>query len=220
MAKVYLTFDPYYDIANYNEFIAAAKNNYIEYAEFISIMPPHNWYIQVDIENVPRFLNYDLGTSSVERYLVNRMQPRYQNEAVKLLRRESDTPKDFERFVTPAPLIQAKDEAYVCFFSLMNKEAGLALSKELGNTKIWRLGAKTQRKGYVYMTFNPYVKGLIPASSILMEKTSKGELNKAGELEQQLNYKVLVTEKIEGKGMELEYFQDGKFFPLKAPYFL
>lgn len=220
MAKVYLTFDPYYDVAKYNEFITAAKNNYITFVEYISVITPFNWYIEVDINDVPRFLNYDLINTGIERYLVNRMRPRYPNEAVKLLRRQTDNPKDFEKFITPAPLIQAKDESYVCFFSLMNKELGVSVSKQLGNTPIWRLGSKTLRKGFVYMTFNPYIKGLIPSTSILMEKTSKGELNKPGELEQQLNYKVLVTEKIDGKGMELEYFQDGKFFPLKAPYFL
>lgn len=220
MAKVYITFDPYYDVNQYNEFIAAAKNNYIEYVEFISIRSPYNWYIQIDIDDVPRFLNYDVMGSNHERFLVNRVRPRYSNEAYKLVRRETDNPKDFERFTSSKPLIEAKDEAYVCFFKVFNKEELLSVSKELGNAKIWKVGDKTERKGYVYMTFNPYIKGLIPQGNILLEKNSKGEYNKAGELEYTLNYKILVNEKLDGKGIELEYFQNGKLYPLKSPSFL
>lgn len=217
---IYITFDPYYDIKQYNEFISAAKNNGIDYYEYISVRPPYLWYIKIDMDDVPRFINYDLIDGSQKKFLTNIMKPRYPNEAHKLLRREADNPKDIERFVSPLPLIQARKEEYVCFFKVFNKDELIQTSKALGNAKIWRLGNKTKRKGYVYMTFNPYVKSFINSSNILLEKESKSDMNNVGELEYTLNHKVLVTEKLDGKAIELEYFQNGKFYPLKAPQFL
>lgn len=217
--QVYITFDPYYEADEYNDFLTAASNNGIDYSEYISVKSPYLWYVQLDIDDAPRFINYDLLSSSAEKFIVNKMRPRYPNEAYALLRRNTDNPKDIERFVSPKPLVEAKKQDYVCFFKHFNKNELLKISRELGETKIWKL-AKTKHKGTIYMTFNPYIKGQIPLDYIFFEKTSKGQFNKLGQLEYELNHKHLVTEKLDGKGLELEYFQNGKYFPLKAIDFL
>lgn len=216
---VYITFDPYYEADEYNDFLTAASNNGIDYKEFISVKSPYMWYIQLDMDDAPRFINYDLLSSSAEKFIVNKMLPRDPSEAYKLLRRNTDNQKDIERFVSPKPLVDAKKEEYVCFFKAFNKNELLNLSRELGHTKIWKL-AKTKHKGTIYMTFNPYIKGLIPSDNIFFEKTSKGQFNKLGQLEYELNHKHLVTEKLDGKGMELEFYQNGKYNPLRAIDFL
>lgn len=216
---IYITFDPYYEADEYNDFLTAASNNGIEYNEFISVKPPYLWYVQLDIDDAPRFVNYDLLSSSAEKFIVNKMRPRNPNEAYQLLRRNTDNSKDIERFVSPKPFIEAKKQDYVCFFKAFNKNELLKLSTALGNSKIWKV-AKTKHKGTIYMTFNPYIKGLIPQDYIFFEKTNKGEFNKVGQLEYELNHKHLVTEKLDGKGMELEYFQNGKYHPLREIKFL
>jgi len=220
MSKVYITFDDYYDVTAYNEFLTAAKNNKIPYQEYISTRMPFNWYIQIDDKDLPTFVNYEEITSADAKYLTNVLKPRRSNEVPYLLRRQTDSPKKFEKFVSPKVLIDAKDAEYVMFFKSMNKEQVQQFSRDLGDVPIYRFGDKTQRKGFVWFCVNPYIQGIVPDNLVLLEKKSKNEFNNPGELERELNFKVLVTEKISGKGIEMPYFQHGKYYPLKASKFI
>ena len=220
MAEVYITFDDYYSVTEYNEFLTAAKNNSIEFYEYISTRQPFNWYLKIDDKYVPNFVNYEEITSADKKFICNVMKPRRSNEVPILLRRETDNPKNFEKFISPKSLIEAKDAPYAMFFKSSNKDEVRQFSKDLGDIPIYRFGEKTQRKGYIWFCANKYIKGIIPEEQVLLEKTTKSEYNQPGELEYMLNFKVLVTEKIEGKGIEMPYFKDGKWYPLKASKFI
>lgn len=220
MADIYISFDDYYEVQQYNEFLTAANNNGVEYFEYISSKPPFNWYIKIDEKDLPTFVNFEEASSSTKKWLTNIMKPRRTNEVPKLLRRQTDNPKDFERFISPKELIEAKSAPYVMFFKSMNREQVMTFSKDLGDVPIYRLGEKTRRKGFIWFCANPYLQGIIPSNQVLLEKTSKNQYNKPGELEQVLNYTVLVTEKIEGKGIEMPYFQAGKWHPLRSSKFI
>ena len=121
MADVYISFDDYYDVQQYNEFITAAKNNKVEYFEYISARPPYNWYIKIDEKDVPTFINFEYISSSHLKFLSNIMKPRRSNEVTKLLRRQTDNPKDFEKFISPKELIEARDSEYLMFFNHSTK---------------------------------------------------------------------------------------------------
>ena len=216
MSKIFITFDPFYETDQYNEFLTAAKNNHIEYDEFISVRAPYYWYVEIELDDAPRFVNYDLLTSTQEKFIVNKMKARMPNEAYLLLRRKTDNPRDIERFISPKPLIQSRKESNVIVFKSMNKNNLLEISRKLGNTKIWKLGELKKKKYKIYMTFNPYVLSFISRDDVLIEKKNKNEYKGVGELEYELNHKVLVVEKIDEKTMELEYYREGKFYPLKA----
>jgi len=215
---IYITFDPYYGVDEYNSFLTAAKNNGIEYQEFIYIKPPHNRYIYLKDSDAPKFLNYDIASSSQKQWLVSVIKPRYPNEAY-LLRRRDGQDVSYYKYIIPKDLIDLVKEDYVCVFKGFDHSELKEWSENLGSSRVYKLG-KAKRKGYnIYISTNKYIKGFVPESRVLLEYDKIIPKNQ-GYIEYELNYKVLVSEKLMNKTYELEYYEDGKRFPLKSYSFI
>lgn len=205
----YITFDEYYSASEYKKFIQAAKNNGIEYEEFISTKAPYNWYLKVDEFDVPNFLNYDEATKQERRKMLKVLEPVFANEKYLLQRRENDNPKDFSRFVT----FKAFDNVIgkpATIVKNINKQELIRISKELGTT-IWVLGK--ERGWNLFLSENPFIKNYVGQDSVILDK-KKSDLNKPGELELALN-KILNIEHFSSKRTQQSHFKNGKFFPVK-----
>lgn len=207
---MYITFDNYYTIEEYIEFIQAAKNNNVVFKEFISIRQPYLWYVQV--ETPPQFVNYDVADKDIEKWLVSKLDARYPNEEY-LLQRRVGSNKQIEKYISPDPLKQARTEPYFLIFKSGGIPQLMELSKEIPEAKLWDLG---DYRGYKYvLTFNKYFKGHIPLDKILLEKTNPKDFSNPGEIEQYINYKILIKEKMINKTIELPFVKNGKYYPLK-----
>jgi hypothetical protein len=222
----FITFDPYYGVEEYRSFLTAAKNNGVEYEEFIRIRPPYTRYIMIDPKEMPKFVNYDKATSSDQRWLISCVKPVQPNEAYYLRRREGQDISYFN-YILPKPLQKMHEEDYVCIFKAWDMTELNDWTRKLGKgTKVYKWG-HTDLKGYnIYVCFNPYIKGIIPNSRILLEYDNTGELTKKkvpkrpGEIEYELNHFILVQEKLINKTWLLEYYEDGKKVPLKKHTFM
>jgi len=222
----YITFDPYYNVNEYNNFITAAKNNKVPFEEFVRIKPPHNRYLMINPKDLPKFVNYDIATKPDKTWLVSVVKPVQNNEAYYLKRRPGQDISYFN-YILPEPLKNMHEENYVCVFRGYDQTEISQYSQRLGKgTKIFRWG-KTDIKGYnVFVCFNRYIKGLVSSTRVLLEYDNMGINTKnkvpahPGYIEQELNYKILVQEKLINKTFLLEYYEDGKRFPLTKTTFL
>ena len=220
--KVYISFDDYYGVDEYNSFITAAKNNDVEFEEFVRVRPPYNRFLYIEEKHLPKFVNYDYATASDEKFLVSTTKAIYPNEAY-LLRRRDGEDISFYKYITPKPMKNAHKEEHFIAFKGYSPAYIAEISKKLGKAKIYKWG-KADKKGYeIWFTYNPYIRGIIDKSITLMDfgkGTSKNVPQNPGEIEYLLNYKVLVSEKLMNKSYLLEYFSDGKRYPLKRESFL
>lgn len=206
---MFVTFDNYYEIDEYNEFIQAAKNNNIQFTEYISIRAPYNWYVKVD--TLPQFVNYEVSTPKDDKWLVSKMLARYPNEEYLLQRRIGNNV--IEKYISPEPLIRARTAQYWMIFKSGGHTELMKISENIESEKLYVLG---KARGYfLILTFNKYFQSFIHKNFILLEKETTGQYGNPGEIEQALNYKILVKEKLENKTMELPYYQGGKYYPLK-----
>jgi len=221
MEYIYIGFDEYYDIEQYNEFLVAAKNNKVKFEEFLSIKPPHQRFLWIDKDNLPNFLNYDEATESEKRWLISTVKPVLPNEAYKLYRRPGEDIK-YLKYITPKPLENLKNEDYIMVFKAFDYQKIQKISKKLGKSKIFKWG-RAEKKGYnIYFCFNPYIKNYVESSEILLEYglENKPMPDDSGELEYRLNYKILVREKLLNKTYNLPYHSNGKYNPLNRTTFL
>src|SRR6056297_1800045 len=85
--KIFICFDEYYPVDEYNAFLVAAKNNKVSFEEFIRVRPPFNRFIMIDPKDTPTFVDFDKGTSSDIKWLVSTVKPRRPDEAYYLRRR-------------------------------------------------------------------------------------------------------------------------------------
>lgn len=231
MAKgIFITFDSYYDVATYNSFKTAAKNNGIEYEEYLRVRPPYNRFLKIkDKSDLPSFVNYDFATSSDIKWLVSTVKAVRPNEEYLLRRREGKDIRYFD-YILPKPLEEAHKEDYIMVFKAMSFTELSVLSKSLGNVKIYKWGTAKVKKYNIYYCFNPYIKGYLSTKDVLMEfgkeasstaqKHDKAVPSNPGDLEYYLNHFILVKEKLEDKTYEAEYWEDGKIHPLAKESFI
>lgn len=209
----YITFDPYYGVDEFNKFLESAKNNNVKYTKYISIRPPYDWYIKVQDKDIPKWVDYKEATNDEIRYLISMIIPVYPSDEWFLYRREAKAKKDFESYISPKIFKDLKTAKFGMIFRYSNLNELLTISKDL-NITIWIIG-KTQEKGWnLAFTFNPYVKGLIPLTHVLLEKTNAIQYQNPGEFEQVFNYKILVKEKLENKSFYQQMVKSGKYIPV------
>ncbi len=216
MSKSYITFDSYYSVDKYNQFLSAAKNNSINYLEYICVRTPYEWYIAIDNKDLPNFLNYDEISATNEKYLVSVLKPRDSSGRVSLLRRETDSPLKIEKFVSPNALKLARTKESVTVFRGFSKTRIIELSRVLGKDKnsiIYSLG--DSKKGEIFFTFNPYIRSIISQNNIILEVNSKSDYNKVGEIESFINYNYLRVEKLTYKSHLLDMWVGGKVIKQK-----
>jgi hypothetical protein len=209
---MYITVDPYYEIDEYNRMLQALENNGVEYSLWIDIRAPHYWYIKVDDENEPKFIDFDVKTKTEERFLVSAIVPQRSQDSYLLQRRNADPATDFEKFVMNDYWKEALSSDYMIIFKYKSNEDIRQLSKDLG-IKIYEMGVHRWK---ISMAFNKYVKGHLVADQIVFEKTAKQmkEFSKPGTLEAEFNYRVLRTVyKIMNKTLKTTYWLKGQKFP-------
>jgi hypothetical protein len=207
---MYITFDNYYSEEKYNEFIQASKNNNIQVQEYISIRPPYFWYLKVD--QTPQFLNFETLPKKDEKWLVSKLQARYPNEEY-ILQRRIGSNIAFEKYISNSVLVKTRTEPYFIIFKAGGKAEVQELSTKIPDVKIWDLG---KIRGYHYLvSFNKYHKNFLLSTQIVIEKTKPNEFKNPGEVEQFLNYNIFVKYKLENKTIEVPYFENGNFVPLK-----
>ena len=211
---MFITFDPYYDINQYNHFIKVAKSKGLEIKEYISLKAPHHWYIKVNQAHFPAFLDFKLASDAMSKYLVEKLTPLYPNEAMLLTRRPTDSLVNFEKFVSPKVFQRVKNASYVCLFRYKNRQELLNITKELP-TKIYDLGY--HKTWNLAICFNKYIRNHVFSSHILIEKTNETQFGTPGEFELHLNYKILVNTKFNNKTIEYPYAENGNYFTLKRP---
>ena len=229
MGLLYITFDDYYEVDDYNAFLTAAKNNRIQYEEYIKIKPPYKRFLRLEsIKDIPKFVNFEYADNSDIKFLISTVKPVRPNEEY-ILRRRPGKDVSYWDYIMPEPLEEVHKKDYIMVFKAQDMTELNKISKKLGSSKIYKWG-KADRKGYkIYICFNPYIKGLVSSSKVLMEfgegadsglKHDKSIPSQRGELEYLLNYFVLVVEKLENKTVQLEYHENGKKVPLKKASFI
>jgi hypothetical protein len=206
----YVTIDDYYDIEFYNECRNALLTNNTPVIEYINVKPPYSWYLELD--NLPVLVNYDRLSRSMEKYIVNKVEPATSNEEYLLQRRDSNSgKKSLDIYVKNAPLREADNSDFACFFNARNKDQLLELSKTLG--KIYYFG-RYYNKFKVAMCTNKMIKNFIDPDDILVEKSSG-----AIQMELDLNWKVFKLNDRLRKFTETPLFVDGKYKPVKISKF-
>ena len=211
---IYITFDEFYGVDNYNSFINSAKNNGIEFTEWINIRPPYNWYIGLESMNdLPKFVDFEIATDQQERYMIKKIDSLMPKDDYLLLRRETDNKKKFDKFVMNDYLSECYDKKSLVLFRYKNKEELRSMSKlpEMKDTKIYDLGRI--RNWNLAITSNQFVKGLIISDYDLYSTTKSSDF-KVGEIEAYINYYIIRTEKIADKKYRTEYWMNGKVHPV------
>lgn len=207
----YVTVDPYYKVDDYNRMLSALQNNGIEYSQWVDTRAPNHWYIKVSDDNMPKFVDFDVKPKTEERFLVSAIVPQRSQDAYLLQRRDSDPATNITKFVMNDYWNEALNSDYMIIFKYKSNEDIRKLSQDLG-IKIYEMGTHRWK---LSMAFNKYVKGYLTADQVIFEKTKKelNEFKKPGELEAEFNYRILRTEKIEGKTMITTYWNKGVKVP-------
>lgn len=208
----YLSFDAYYDYNLYNEFIYNARKNKLEFKEYISTQSQHKWYIGLQYQKeLPKFLKFDVITDS--RYLLEKITPLNTSEENYLLRRHRIVP-NIERYTCPKIFRDAKNAHYACIFKYTDIGA-LKRASLVKNVKTYILGKQKSYK--LAITTNKNILNFINNSDILLEKRSKSDFNKPGELELMLNQRWLTGEPLTNKILHYPYVEDGVLNVSKYP---
>lgn len=206
------TFDEHYDAFEYNQFILNAKTNNIPFTEYILAHPPFYHCIEVNDNDLPKFLRYD--TIKTQRYyaLCSKIVPRYPEEAARLKRLLADGNRNITKFIENDVLKQAKNQQYTCVFKFTAKKI-VELSLDIPS-KIYLLGLKA---GYrIGVCFNPFIQNLIPTSDIIVSEY-KENLQNVGELEMMINNNYQPKKKLTHKTLVSAFAKDGKFFQIERP---
>ena len=207
------TFDPYYSPNVSNQFMEDFKNNGGKYRTYIQAQPPYQWYYEVKDTDIPKFLKFKEADSFALRTILPKLKAFTPNEQL-YLKRIPRTPADFERYVSPIVFKKARTANYFCVFRFKNIAELISISSTLG-IKIYFFPKRIKNLN-IACTFNKFIKNFVFQHNILLEKTSKTQFSKPGEIELFLNNKKFVTDKIMFKSINLPYVDDGTYKPL--PY--
>ena len=225
----FITFDNYYDVNTYNQFISSAIQNKIDFRQFVTVQPPYNWFLMLKDEDLPKFLVYDFATSSEMKYLLSVIRPTRPDEGYQIERRQGQGTQ-YWNYVTPKPFKNLSSKKYLVVFYTKDNHMLRDISKNLGKTgskiKIYQLPRKTEQKGYfINVCFNPYIKSFISKTNILLEysdedKSIQDVPKQWSQVEFDINYFKLVQDKILDKTYNLPYYENGVYYPLKQTTFL
>jgi len=203
---MFITVDPYNDIARFNEIKEALKNNNVKYDLFINIKPPFNWYFELD--QYPIMVNYDELRTEQNRFLINTVKPATPSDAYLLIRRNNDTAKSgLLRYTENQALKEARLSKYAVFFTVGSKDSLLNISSEYPG-KIWFLGKYYSNKYRVCLCTHPAIKLLLNPEQILLEKNNVTEI---GAFEAEFNYKVLRLRDYLRKFTQTPFAENGKY---------
>ena len=212
---IYITFDNYYGVNEYNSFINSAKNNGVEVTEWINIRPPYNWFVGLMSEsNLPKFVDYDIATTSQEKWLIKKIDPLVNKDDYLLIRRENDGETNFSKFVLNDYLTEMYQNKKVFLFRYKNREELINISNniEMKDSKIYMLG--TYKNWNIAFCTNPYIMSHISTDWVLYSTQNESDFNKIGEIEAYINYYVLRTTKISKKHFNTKYVMNGRYFPV------
>lgn len=213
----YITFDEFYDIEQYNDFLNAAKNNGVKYSEWINIRTPYNWYLKLDESDLPKFVDYEVATDNHEKYMIKKILPKNPQDEYKLHRRDSDSPTDFARFVVNDVWEYISKKKNLVVFKNRAREELMKISKspELKDTKIFLLG---KYRGWdIAITDNKFIEGHISDTQVLYTEFDSERLRKKPwEVEGYINYYILRTDKIDRKFYDTSYVMNGRYYAVKV----
>lgn len=212
---IYITFDEFYGVNEYNSFINSAKNNGVVLTEWINIRPPYKWYIGLNSKlDLPKFVDYAIATSNEEKWLVKKIDPLVSKDDYLLIRRENDSETNFTKFVNNDYLTEAYQKKNLILFRYKNREELLRISTsvEMEDTKIYMLG--TYRNWNLAVCTNPYILSHISTDWVLYKAVSDADFNKVGEIEAYINYYILRTVKIDKKHFNTKYVMNGVYTPV------
>jgi hypothetical protein len=213
---IYITFDEFYGVDEYNSFINSARNNDVELTEWISTRPPHNWFIGLDYKDLPKFVDFETASTQHEDYLVKKTMPYQPQDEYKLLRRETDSKTKFGKFVVNDMWEHLAEKGSIILFRDIPKETLMEASKapELKDTKIWHIG--NFRTWELFATDNKFIKGLINTERVVYEDLDSKELQQSPwEVERHINYKILRSVKIDNKRTQTAYIENGRYHRVK-----
>lgn len=207
----YLCFDAYYDYNLYNEFIANARKNKLEFKEYLSTQSQYRWYIELQYQkDFPKFLKYDVITDS--RYLLEKITPLNTSDENYLLRKQRIV-SDIEKFVSPKVFREAKYAYYACIFKY--QDIGVLKRASLNGVKSYILG---KQKGYkLAISLHKKIKDYINSNDIFIEKRTQSDYSKPCELELTLNQKFLNGANLTNKMIHYPYVEDGSLHVSKYP---
>ena len=214
---IYITFDDYYDIEQYNNFLNSAKNNGVEFSEWINTKTPYKWYIRIDMKDVPKFVDFDIATDSQERFMISKIRPKNPQDEYKLMRRESDSPTDFSKFVVNDYWDYISEKKNLILFKNRTKEELITLSRapEMKDTKIFLIG--NYRGWELAITDNKFILGHVGMQQVLYEEYDSDRLiRKPWDVEAYLNYYIIRTDKIDEKYYDTTYIMNGNFKAIKV----
>jgi hypothetical protein len=213
---IYITFDEFYDVNQYNSFISAAKNNDVELTEWISTRPPFNWYIGLEYADLPKFVDFETATGQQEDYLVKKTAPYTPSDEYKLYRRETDSNTNFGKFVVNDMWDYLSSKGSYVLFRDIPRETLMEISKspELQDTKIWYIG---KYRGWdLWITDNKFIKGLLNTSRIIKEDYDSKTLQKSPwEIERYINYMIIRNDKMDDKRTKTAYIENGRWNPIR-----
>ena len=212
---IYITFDEFYGVNEYNSFITAAKNNNVEFSEWISTRTPYNWYIRIDEKDTPKFVDYEKASDSDERFLIKKIDPMNTQDEYALLRRETDSGTNFTKFVINDMWEYISNSGNIVVFRDKSKESIMKMSKspELLDSKIFIIG--NYRGWDLYVTDNKMIEGNITKNQLVYTSyNDKVLMTTPTEIEAYLNYYILRSDKISTKNFKTPYIMNGKFYPI------
>ena len=212
---IYITFDTYYGVNEYNSFINSAKNNGVVLTEWINIRPPYKWYIGLNSKlDLPKFVDYEIANSNDEKWLVKKIDPLVSKDDYLLIRRENDSETNFTKFVNNDYLTDAYTNKKLILFRFKNREELLRISKsvEMQDSKIYILG--TYRTWNLAVCTNPYILSHIATDWVVYKALTDADFNKVGEIEAYINYYILRTVKIDKKHFNTKYVMNGIYTPV------
>ena len=208
---MYITLDPFYTVTEYNRFLESLKNNGVKYSQWISTRAPYNWYLKIDDDDYPRFIDFEVLNKAHERYLVSVIVPQRSQDNYLLLRRDTDNPTKQDKFILNDAWKRAHKAKHLIIFRYESQEQLANLSKKYG-IRIYVMGRHRWRMA---MAYSQYLEGEITKEMTLFSKSKKQlrEFRNPGDIEAEFNYRILRTSKIENKTLKTTYWENGQKYP-------
>jgi len=200
-----ISIDSFYSISQYNEALHALKNNGIQYEEWVVSRNPFHFYLDLKGKK-PIMLNYEVIDRNDWIKAVSKVQPLVGNDEVVLYRR-GERVSDIKLFINNDVFAKALKAPNTIVFHYQNREQLLNLSKTYGT--IYPIGRYLSGAKRLAICFDPLIKNVIIPKDIELEMGK----HKLGELEIQINYKVLRNKDKIIKWIKTPKFNNGKYIP-------
>jgi len=198
------TIDPFYDVNHYNESLQALENNKVKYEEFILLRTPYSFYLRLENKIKPSMLNYENVTKSRWNSLLTKVRPLVPRDILKLYRFNKNL-SSIKDYINNDAFNEALKSKRTIIFQYKNQEQLLNLSKTYG--KIYILGKYINNRYRLAMCFDPNIKNVLFPKSILIDMKE----HKLGELELEINNKILNNREKIIKWTQTPYFLNGVY---------